>query len=163
MWNHIWIVYVQCQTCTASLTVIDSVSCCCGIGRSSIISDISGPVMPLSPSSSLMKAANGSRAPSAGRCWAAWSNPKSASSWESGDPSSRSSSTSMSLSGKSWGGGTSATFGALMLGASVVFMYVIHILIRNQSNEFMESKNEFMTPWIHIFWIHKYLNSYVYF
>ena len=67
------------------------------------------------------------------------------------------------LSGKSWGGGTSATIGALMLGASVVFMYVIHILIRNQSNEFMESNHEFMTPWIHIFWIHKYLNSFVYF
>ena len=33
-----------------------------------------------------------------------------------------------------------------MLGASVVFMYVIHILIRNQSNEFMESNHEFMTP-----------------
>lgn len=69
----------------------------------------------------------------------------------------------LSWSGKSWGGGTSATIGALMLGASVVFMYVIHILIRNQSNEFMESNHEFMTPWIHIFWIHKYLNSYVYF
>ncbi len=88
IWNHKWIEYVHCQICTSSLTVMDSVSCCCGIGRSSIIPDISGPVVPLSPCSSLMKAANGSRAPSAGHFGAAWSGLKLASSWESGEPAS---------------------------------------------------------------------------